>query len=325
MVSASTWTKLWAVPFAAALLLQSGCVCGPGPNVGGYDEEFKDPPKSIQGVKFVESEKGPPEIVGCADGQREGFADLSKHTRIAGCLATWPGVKSLRDEPTGKVCGDDGEVCEVPADACAPGWHVCGSNGKNTDLKSHTSWRACDKESGPGKFIAAISHGQTDELCPPPPTASTVFPCMESGYCSEPVCCGADCQYGKCRDAVGRGKTKISLGKAEGCGAATSERNGGILCCYDGNGDPKPIDAGTPPAGDSAAPPAGDTAPVEGTPEGETGGTVVPPTTADSAAAADSTPTIAGNPPSGPEDAPPTTVPTTKQPKPDPTRPPPPT
>ncbi len=325
MVSSSIWTKLWALPFAAALLLQGGCVCGPGPNVGGYDEEFKDPPKSIQGVKFIESEKGAPEVVGCADGQREGFADLSKHTRIAGCLATWPGVKSLRDEPTGKVCGDDGEVCEVPADACAPGWHVCGSNGKNTDLKSHTSWRACDKESGPGKFIAAISHGQTDELCPPPPTASTVFPCMESGYCSEPVCCGEDCQYGKCRDAVWRGKTKISLGKAEGCGAATSERNGGILCCYDGKGDPKPAGGDTPPVGDSAAPPTGDTAPVEGVPAGETG-TVVPPTTADSAAAGETSPTVVGNPPSGPEGSP-TAVPTTAPPKPeaDPTRPPPPT
>ena len=235
------------LPFASALLLQSGCICGPGPNVGGYDEEFKDPPKSIQGVKFVESKKGgDPGVVGCADGQREGFADLKKHPRIAGCLVSWPGVKSLRDAPTGKVCGDDGEVCEVPADACSPGWHVCGTNGKNTDLKSHTSWRACDKETGPGKFIAAISHGQTDELCPPPPTASTQFPCMESGYCSEPVCCGEDCQYGKCRDAVWRGKTKISLGKAEGCGAATSERNGGILCCFDGSGNPKPA-APTPP------------------------------------------------------------------------------
>ncbi|MEZ4384485.1 MAG: hypothetical protein R3A79_24365 [Nannocystaceae bacterium] len=290
MVSASTWTKLLALPFAASLLAQSGCVCGPGPNVGGYDEEFKDPPKSLQGVKFEESEKGAPEVIGCADGQREGFADLKKHKRIAGCVATWQGVKSLRDKPTGKACGDDGEICDVPADACSPGWHVCGSNGKNTDLKSHTSWRACDKEAGPGKFIAAMSHGQTDELCPPPPTANTQFPCMESGYCSEPVCCGNDCQMGKCRDAVWRGKTKISLGKQEGCGAVTSERNGGVLCCFDGPGDPKPANPETPEAapiaGESdgiAAPTGGEAAATDGVaPTGAPAGTN-PPGSADAA------------------------------------------
>lgn len=256
------WSKL----IAASTLLLSACVCGPGPNQGGYDDEFKDPPKSLQGVKFVESEKGPPEFVGCADGQREGFADVRKHRRIAGCLATWQGVKGLRDKPTGKAgCGDDGELCTVPADACAPGWHICGADSRNTDLKSHTSWRACEKEAGPGKFVAAMSHGQTDELCPPPPTPTTEFPCMESGYCAEPVCCGDECQYGKCRDAVWRGKTKISLGKAEGCGAVTSERNGGVLCCFDGPGDPADPTASQAGATEAAATESGG---VEAAPTG---------------------------------------------------------
>ncbi len=270
MTAPSSWTKLLAIPFGVALLWQTGCVCGPGPNQGGYDDESKDPPKSLQGVKFVESEKGVPEVVGCADGQREGFADITKHKRIAGCLARWEGVKSLRDKPTGKACGDDGDVCPVPADACSPGWHICGMDSKNTDLKGHTSWRACEKETGPGKFVAGMSHGQTDELCPPPPTAATEFPCMESGIGSEPVCCGDDCQYGKCRDGVWRGKTKISLGKAEGCGAVTSERNGGVLCCFDGAGDPVDPNApaGTPPVADTGGPaPAGESGgPVEGNP-----------------------------------------------------------
>ena len=267
MISRSSWTKLLALPLGAVLLGQTACVCGPGPNQGGYEDDTKDPPKSLQGVKFVESDKGAPELVGCADGQREGFADLSKHKQIAGCLARWEGVKSLRDKPTGKACGDDGDVCPVPADACAPGWHICGMNGLHTDLKNHTSWRACEKEAGPGKFVAAMSHGQTDELCPPPPTATTEFPCMESGICSEPVCCGDDCQYGKCRDAVWRGKTKISLGKAEGCGAVTSERNGGVLCCFDGPGDPVDPNAAAP-SGDPA-PIAGEThGPVEAAPTG---------------------------------------------------------
>ena len=35
------------------------------------------------------------------------------------------------------------------------------------------------------------------------------------------------------------GKTQISLGKKEGCGSVTSERNGGVLCCYDGEANPR--------------------------------------------------------------------------------------
>ena len=294
---APIFAKCLAFSFSLGLLLQAGCVCGPGPNVGGYDEPgAKDPPRSLQGIKFVESEKGDPAIVGCADGQREGFADISRHRRVAGCLATWQGTKSLRDKPTNKACGDDIKdgVCTVPADVCAPGWHVCGKNGKNDDLKSHTTFKACNKEAGPGKFIAAISHGQTEELCPPSPTAETVFPCMDSGICSEPVCCGDACAFGKCRDGVWKGQTRISLGKAEGCGSVTSEKNGGVMCCYDKNEDPPPLAAApaadtaanpaTPPAADTAAPaPAADSAaatpPPSTTPPSTTPPSTTPPST----------------------------------------------
>ncbi len=302
---APTFAKCLAFSFGLGLLLQAGCVCGPGPNVGGYDEPgAKDPPRSLQGIKFVESEKGDPAVVGCADGQREGFADLTRHRRIAGCLATWEGTKSLRDKRTDKPCGDDvkadpkdpkatSSVCTVPADACAPGWHVCSTNGKNDDLKSHTTFKACNKEAGPGKFVAAISHGQTEELCPPAPGPDTVFQCMDSGYCAEPVCCGDNCQFGKCRDGVWKGQTRISLGKAEGCGSVTSERNGGVLCCYDKNEDPpKPAGANdtagtaatagtagaptadTTPAADSAAAPTADSAAA---PAVDTAGTAAAP------------------------------------------------
>jgi hypothetical protein len=291
----------FALGSCLGLLLQAACVCGPGPNQGGYDEPgSKDPPKSLQGIKFIESEKGDPASVGCADGQREGFADITRHRRVAGCLATWEGTKSLRDKPSGKVCGDDikGDakkepdkgVCTVPADACAPGWHVCGMGGKNDDLKTHTTFKACNKEAGPGKFVAALSHGQSEELCPPTPTPDTVFPCMDSGYCAEPVCCGDGCQFGKCRDGVWKGQTRISLGKAEGCGSVTSERNGGVMCCYDKNedppgtapaatpapttADPAATAAATPPVGDTAGatPPPGTVAPTVAPPDGAPAG-----------------------------------------------------
>jgi hypothetical protein len=61
---------------------------------------------------------------------------------------------------------------------------------------------------------------------------------VQAGIGAEPVCCGNDCLFGKCKDGVFKGKTRISRGTTEGCGAVTSDRNGGVMCCYDGEGNP---------------------------------------------------------------------------------------
>lgn len=220
----------------AALLAQSGCTCGSGPYQGDYYDG--DRPNAVKNYKFVESEKGDPKVVGCADGQREGFANLEENPRIAGCMGKWKEAKSLRDAPTGKACGDDGAECAVPADVCAPGWHVCGKDGKADDLNTRATQAQCDS-AGPGRFNAAVSHSPTDEIDPCPRiTKTTNLPCVQAGIGAEPVCCGNNCQFGKCKDAVWKGKTRISRGTTEGCGAMTSERNGGILCCYDGEDTP---------------------------------------------------------------------------------------
>jgi hypothetical protein len=221
-------------------LLHSGCTCS-----SPYEDEGggADKPKALKGVKYKESAKGDPAVIGCADGQREGFADIKKNPRIAGCVGKWKGTKSLRDKPTGKACGDDGEMCTVPADVCAAGWHVCGNTGEAKDIKDRVSVKACHG-AGPGRFNAGMSHGQTDELCPPKPTPKTIFPCTQSGYGSEPVCCGNGCKFGKCRDGTWPGKTKISRGTSEGCGAVTSDANGGVMCCFDGAGAPGEAEGG---------------------------------------------------------------------------------
>jgi hypothetical protein len=85
--------------------------------------------------------------VGCADGRREGFTDLSKYPEIAGCGGGWtiPGISPFApsyapacpalapDDTSAPACGrragDDsrnpeGEGCNA-ADLCAAGWHVC--------------------------------------------------------------------------------------------------------------------------------------------------------------------------------------------------------
>ena len=260
---------LAALPLAT-VVLSAGCTCGSGPYEGDYFDG--DRPGAMKGVKFVESEKGDPAGVGCADGQREGFADMKKHPRVAGCIGTWEGTKSLRDKPTGKACGDDGAACAVPADLCAPGWHVCGTGGKGKDMTDRASATDCDN-AGPGRFNAAVSHSISEEINPCPKISSnTTLPCFQAGLGSEPVCCGNDCLGGKCKDGVWKGKTRISRGTSEGCGAVTSASNGGVMCCSDGDGVPtaKPAGDAKAPAGDAKAPagdakaPAGDAKAPEG-------------------------------------------------------------
>jgi hypothetical protein len=254
MISRPRFPTLLLTASLFALLLP-GCTCeSPYEEGGGGGGGGVDNPKELKGVKYKESEKGDPKIIGCADGQREGFADLAKNPRIAGCLGSWKGKKSLRDKPTGKACGDDGEPCTVPADVCAEGWHVCGNSGQSKDLKDRVSVKACHG-AGPGRFNAGYSHGQTDEMCPPKPTPQTIFPCTQSGKGSEPVCCGNGCKYGACKDGTWPGKTKISRGTSEGCGALTSARNGGVICCFDGAGAPGGAQAGE--AADDSAKAAG--------------------------------------------------------------------
>lgn len=244
-----------------AALWMGGCTCGSGPYDGDYFDGDRPGPADY---KYAESKKVDPKIAGCADGQREGFAELDKHPRIAGCVGNWKSTKSLRDKPTGKACGDDGELCNSVADVCAPGWHVCGKDGNGSDLTGHTTVKDCDN-AGPGRFNAAVSHSINDQLDPCPIIKKDeVLPCMQSGVGAEPVCCGNDCGFGKCRDGVWKGKTKISRGTVEGCAAVSADRNAGVLCCFDGEGNPADAkaDAKAPDAkADAKAPDAkaGDT------------------------------------------------------------------
>ena len=193
-----------------------------------------DQPSALDDVPFRQSKKGKPEDIGCADGQREGFANLERFPNVAGCLVAWEGKMSLRAVGNKEPCGDDKrKKCKAPADACAPGWHLCGLGGDNQDLAQRLTGKECKEEAGPGKFVAAMSHVQEQKVCPPMPTEDTVFECFAEGLGAESVCCGEGCNFGKCRHGVWKGQTMISRGKAEGCGSSSSRRNGGLLCCRD--------------------------------------------------------------------------------------------
>lgn len=251
--------KLRAV-FALTGLLGSAALiaCGPPPNTNTAKKVGKEAavegtkdkaPSAVTNVKFIESPRdGDPKVVGCADGQREGFADITKFPTIAGCLAVWDGSISLRKGKTSKACGDDLDVCDSPADVCAEGWHLCARAGDYNDLSDRVTGQQCADEAGPGKFVAGISHVKKKKECAPEPGPTTRYPCLKEGWGAEPVCCGTDCRLGKCRDSVWGKNTRISLGTAQGCGGATSERNGGILCCKDAD-----LPATAPAASEGAA------------------------------------------------------------------------
>ena len=73
-----------------------------------------------------------PSVIGCADGEREGFLDVDRYPHIAACSGAWtvPGVTRTNGTPTcGRQGGDDGmrssgQGCATE-DLCAAGWHVC--------------------------------------------------------------------------------------------------------------------------------------------------------------------------------------------------------
>lgn len=174
--------------------------------------------------------RGNPGDVGCADGQREAFVDARTYRNIAGCIAKWDGPKSLRTPRTGAACGDDLGACASPADACGPGWHVCGESGRVIELKQVTAEECAN--AGGGRFSAAISHCLTQSGCQYDHGDQARYECFPSGWCSESVCCGSDCgEFGQCRDGVWEGATHIPVGTDQGCGAVQSLRAGGILCC----------------------------------------------------------------------------------------------
>lgn len=174
--------------------------------------------------------RGEPGTLGCADGQREAFVDHNAFPHIAGCVANWEGAKSMRAPGTGTPCGDDGSACNVPADACAPGWHVCASNGNLAELRQ-VSGTQCEQAGG-GRFSSGTSHCQTQDGCQYDMTPSANYSCFDSGWCSESVCCGSDCgEFGACTGGVWENLTHIAVGTDQGCGASTSQRAGGVLCC----------------------------------------------------------------------------------------------
>lgn len=186
-------------------------------------------PVDIGGV-IVTLEHGEPlapGVAGCADGTREAFHDAARHPDRAGCVAAWDGPADLRARPTGAACGDGLGPCKVPADACAAGWHVCGTSGELAELQafdpvvcSHTA----------GDFLGASSTCAGDDACADPPASG--LPCAGEGARARAFCCGSEYL---CTDMV-EGcalSPRALVHGAVTCAGATSNPGRGVLCCRD--------------------------------------------------------------------------------------------
>jgi hypothetical protein len=174
--------------------------------------------------------------IGCSDGEAE---SANAVPGVVACAGDWNGAIHLRAASSGRACGDDGELCERPADLCSPGWHVCAADGEVADLRDRVTPEQCEALAA-GQYVAASSHtsSTTSGVCTPAGETTT---CNASGtWGAEPLCCGSDCNYGICDDDMWIDATPLGGGFLEGCAEMTSQQTNGVLCCSDQLPDPPP-------------------------------------------------------------------------------------
>jgi hypothetical protein len=184
---------------------------------------------------------------GCADGTREGFSDAAVFPSIASCEVWWEGGQNLRTPRTGQEwCGNStGIECNVPADGCAPGWHICMQHGWPADIRdritspsgadggaSTVSFSDCADLGGTSWYVAASSSAYTGGG-----GSCTAFPlgCWTDdvdGYMDTLGCGQTSTANGACNNAIWPKNTR---GNGGACGnmSITRTQQNGILCCQD--------------------------------------------------------------------------------------------
>ncbi len=199
-------------------------------------------------------------LLGCADGEREGFLDRVRHAAIAGCGGGFsvPGLLVETPPRCGRAAGDDGDnptgVGCAAADLCAEGWHVC----RSADEVMAVSVRGCDgvaggepaffatRQSGPGCGICTRSgtrlcaRGECSMDCRPDPTPSSfmandLFGCGTLGDAPSSNCapldrfsndlCGATTAPWSCPGSTGFDEALVVQ--------KNGPERGGVLCCRD--------------------------------------------------------------------------------------------
>lgn len=195
-------------------------------------------------------------LLGCSDGEREGFLDPVRHVRIAGCSGGFRRPGLLFEEPPacGRLAGDDGPIpngegCGA-SDLCAEGWHVC----RSADEVAAASPGGCDgvagtepaffasRQSGPGCGVCARG-GRTDcsggdcasDCAMTTLTANDLFGCGTLGDTPNPNCapldrfsnnlCSATTPPWECPGSSGYDEALFIV--------KNGPERGGVLCCRD--------------------------------------------------------------------------------------------
>lgn len=175
-------------------------------------------------------------LIGCADGEREGFVDAAAEPNIAGCSGGFAVAGLLADAAPacGRIAGDDGEVpdgagCNA-TDLCGPGWHVCLTPGQVASAAGDCA--GSTPQGAPPLFFATRQSGPGSAGCGA--GANDLFGCGSLGLAPLASCAPLD-RFSNDLCAA--------LGAPWSCGAdGINEANnvtksgpdgGGVLCCRD--------------------------------------------------------------------------------------------
>lgn len=128
----------------------------------------------------------PPPAVGCADGAREGFLDLTLYPDIAACSGAWsaPGLEAAA--MCARAGGDDGSRSDgagcAALDLCGAGWHVCGGKSE-VAARSATGCAGAVPPGSPDKslFFAVVQSSTAGSVCDTSGNDNDVFGCGNLG------------------------------------------------------------------------------------------------------------------------------------------------
>ena len=188
---------------------------------------------------------GAPIVVGCSDGTREGFRDVTNWPNIAGCAGAFdqPGVLGAPDlapacnlEAGDTSTNPKGAGCNA-ADLCAQHWHLCRDGADVTRSSPTGDCESCVPAGEPRFFLVATGASPIGMCSPDNLAANDLHGCGGLGQPESDTCaplarrmgfadclathgvwsCGSDAD--SLREATLVTKSEITMG--------------GALCCKD--------------------------------------------------------------------------------------------
>jgi hypothetical protein len=203
-------TEVDALPVGSTDAARDAGSLGPGdvPQTGPSDGAIPGPADAAMADDVPDPElssdpppgpRGDPAAVGCADGSREGFADLGRWPRIAGCSGGFrvPGVDGDGarsphcDREAGNTGANPAGVGCSAADLCAAGWQICTDAG-DVERSSPTGCAGAAPD-GYALFFLVATGASPDGICVPGAGfENDLFGCGSFGDPVHPSCAPLD-------------------------------------------------------------------------------------------------------------------------------------